>query len=619
MCGIAGMAGRSDEVLVRAMMDTLVHRGPDDAGCHLGEGVALGHRRLSIIDLDGGHQPMADHTGKRHLVFNGEIYNYRELRTTLAEKGYPFHTASDTEVILAAYEAWGDDCVKHLRGMFAFALWDAGRMRLLLARDRLGIKPLYYAEVGETLYFGSEIKAVLAAGEVARELDFTALDDYLTYLYTLPPRTFYRGVRQLPPAHVAVWEKGTLSTRRYWSVEYAPEEERELSSWCEELGASLRESLALHRLADVPLGAFLSGGLDSATIVSELVRGGGPVDTFTMGFESEGALYDESDEAAALARHFGARHHPLTVQGDMTDLMPALLHHFDEPFGNPTALLTYRLSEEVRKHVKVILSGDGGDEVFGGYPRYQGMLLAGRLQALPGVLRGALYRLTRPLPESTRGAHTLRRIRQFAEGARMTPDERYARWISYFTPEQRRALYTSETAREVGGHDAWAPVREAQRRASTDDPVARALFCDLEVFLPCNVLQYGDRMSMAHGLEARVPLADHRLVEFMARVPTRLKCTTRASKILLRELLRDRLPETDRTRPKRGFNPPMGQWLQDGFRPLLEEHLSEDAVRKAGFFDPGCVRQLRADHAAGRRDNTWHLWALVVFGAWHRG
>jgi asparagine synthase (glutamine-hydrolysing) len=618
MCGIAGMVGHSDETLVRSMTDALAHRGPDDSGFHVAENVALGHRRLSIIDLDGGHQPMPDASGKRHLVFNGEIYNYRELRDDLGARGYPFQTESDTEVILAAYDAWGVDCVDHLRGMFAFALWDSAEQRLFVARDRLGVKPLYYAQVGDRLYFGSEMKALLQVPEVDRGLDYAALDDYLTFLYTVPPRTFYQGIRQVPPAHCGVWEAGRFTLRRYWSVAFEPEPAREIAAWCEELDAALRESVALHRIADVPLGAFLSGGLDSACIVGELAQAGGAVDTFTIGFESEGALYDESNEAAALARHFGTRHHPLTVSSDMTDLMPVLLRGFDEPFANPTALLTYALSAEVRKHVKVILSGDGGDEVFGGYPRYQGMILAERLRGMPGALRDGLFWLTRPLPESTRGAHALRRIRQFAEGARMPADDRYARWLSYFTPEQRSSLYTEDARRAVGDHDSWQVVRDHFAEAGTDDPVAQALYCDLNLFLPCNVLQYGDRMSMAHGLETRVPLADHRIVELMARVPTRLKCNTRASKILLRERMRAVVPETDRTRPKRGFNPPMGQWLQTGFREMIDDCLCEESVRARGLFEPRMVQRLREDHDAGRRDHTWHLWALLVLEAWQR-
>lgn len=618
MCGIAGMAGRSDAALTRVMTDTIAHRGPDDSGYYLDDDVALGHRRLSILDIAGGKQPMAYGDGRYQIVFNGEIYNFRELRAQLEKKGFQFRTQSDTEVILAAYAAYGDDCVQHLRGMFAFAIWDKRARRLFIARDRLGIKPLYYGENGGVLYFGSEIKAVLASGDVSRDMDFHALDDYLTYLYTVPPRTFYSGVRQLPPAHGAVWENGSLTVRRYWEVAYVADAARELHDWSDELSALLADTMALHRVADVPLGAFLSGGLDSATIVGELAHAGDPVDTFTIGFEGEGARYDESGEAAALARHFGTRHHPLTVSADLTGLLPALSKHFDEPFGNPTALLTYRLSEEVRKHVKVILSGDGGDEVFGGYPRYQGVLLAEQLQRAPRFLRDGLYHLTRLLPESTRGAHGLRRARQFAEGLRMDDADRYARWTSIFTPEQRREIYTNDTREAVGDHDSWSPVREAFQRAESDDPVARALYCDLALFLPGNVLQYGDRMSMAHGLEARVPFADHTLVEFMARVPTRLKCDRRASKILLREHLRDRLPERDRVRPKRGFNPPMGQWLNTSFRPLLDDHLSDGSLTLDGYFNPQVVQKLREDHEAGRRDHTWHLWSLLVFAHWRR-
>lgn len=606
-----------DPALVRRMTDTLAHRGPDDAGYHDAEGVSLGHRRLSIIDIATGQQPMA-YAGDRYwLVYNGEIYNYQALRARLLAKGYRFATQSDTEVILAAYAAYGEDCVQHLEGMFAFALWDTQARTLFLARDAIGVKPLYYAEAGGALYFGSEMKALLACPGVDRALDYAAFDEYLTYLYTVPPRTMYAGIRQLPPGHCATWRDGRLAVRRYWRLQIAPEQRSE-ADWLEELDALLHDVLGRYLISEVPLGAFLSGGLDSASIVYHMAQWSSKPHTFTVGFGGEGALYDESAEAQALARHFGTDHHPMTVEADVAGLLPTLLHHFDEPFGNPTALLTYRLCQLVREHVTVILSGDGGDEGFGGYPRYAGARLAERYRQVPLPLRSMLNPLVQCLPESTRGFHALRRIRSFSAGSLQDPLDMYARWMGYFTPEQKAALYTGDTRRAIGGYDSYDVVRGFGRESGTEDPVARAMYIDVNTFLPNNVLQYGDRMSMAHSLETRVPLADVRLFEFLARVPSDLKLHGRTSKYLLRKHLDGKLPPADVQRGKRGFNPPMGVWLNGALRNVVDDHLSEAALRQSGYFEVAPVQAMLRAHRSNRRDYTWHLWALVMFQAWQR-
>lgn len=618
MCGIAGMAGRADEELIARMTATLAHRGPDDSGQYVDDGAALGHRRLSVIDLDGGQQPMAYGEGRYWIVYNGEVYNFHELRQELEAKGHQFRTASDTEVILAAYADWGEACVERFQGMFAFALWDARERRLFLARDPIGVKPLYYAESGGVLYFASEMKALLACPEVNRELDPEGLDDYLTFLYTVPPRTFYRGIRQLPPAHTATWRAGKLTLRRYWRLRFHEEEHSE-AQWLEALDAHLEETIGRYLIADVPLGAFLSAGLDSSSIVHYMSRHGGRPRTFTIGFGEEGALYDETEEARSLARRLGTEHQEQTVSADVAELLPTLVHHFDEPFGNPTALLSYVLCREVRRHVTVVLSGDGGDECFGGYPRYAGVRAAQAYRAIPSWLRaGVLNPLVQLLPESTRGFHALRRARAFASGSQLEPVDMYASWLSYFTPAQRTALYGGELRSALGDRDPWDHIRTAAREAETHDPVSRAMYVDLCSFLPNNVLQYGDRMSMAHGLEARVPLADHGLFELLARVPSSLKVRPGQSKYLLRRCMAGKLPQADVRRRKRGFNPPMGVWLNESLRPLVEAYLSPKAVAGAGLFDPGQVRELVRQHQRGQRDHTWHLWSLLVLEQWRR-
>lgn len=619
MCGIAGIAGKPDAGLLQAMTRAIAHRGPDDEGFYNDAWVSLGHRRLSIIDLGTGHQPMSNASGDVWIVFNGEIYNFQELRRDLETRGYVFRTQSDTEVILAAYEIHGEACVPLLQGMFAFALWDARTRTLLLARDHIGVKPLYYARLGEALYFGSEIKALLPVPGVSRAMDYAALDDYLTYLYTVPPRTIFRDVRQLPPGTLAVWREGAWSERRYWQLAFR-EEKHTGEEWAEALSACLDDIIGKYMIADVPLGAFLSGGLDSATIVHHMLRQTtAAVNTFTIGFGPEGRLYDETAEARGMARAFGTTHRELTAHADAAQLLPVIVRHFDEPFGNPTALLTYAICELVRKHVTVALSGDGGDENFGGYPRYAGAAMAERYRRIPAFLRRHVINpLVQCLPESTQGFHALRRLREFSAGSLLDPVSMYAAWISYYSPEQRRELYTPDTQRAVGDHDALAFIHGLAREADTEDPIARAMYIDLHSFLPHNVLQYGDRMSMAHALETRVPLADVRLIELLARIPSRMKIDGMRTKRLLRRCMTGRLPDEVIQRKKTGFNPPMGVWLNTNLRPLVEDYLSPEALRNAGFFRPEPVQRMIAEHRAGRRDYTWHLWSLLLFEEWRR-
>ncbi len=619
MCGIAGIAGHPDPALTKTMTRTLAHRGPDDEGFYNDARVSLGHRRLSIIDHSTGHQPMSNAAGDVWIVFNGEIYNFRELRRELEGLGAVFRTKSDTEVILAAYEKYGEACVERLQGMFAFALWDARSHTLLLARDPVGVKPLYYARLGEALYFGSEIKAVLPAPGISRTLDFEALDEYLAFLYTAPPRTIFKQVRQLPPGTLAVWRDGAWAERRYWRVRFH-EETASVQDWIGEVLACLDDVIEKYMIADVPLGAFLSGGLDSATIVQHMLRHThAGVNTFTVGFGPEGRLYDETNEARELAQRLGTTHRELTVEADAAQLLPVIVRHFDEPFGNPTALLAYLICEMVRRHVTVVLSGDGGDENFGGYPRYAGAAMAEWYRRIPAFMRRwAIDPMIQFLPESTRGFHALRRLREFSAGTLLDPVDMYAAWISYYSREQRRQIYTPETRHAVGEYDPLALIHRLAREAETDNPVARAMYIDLHSFLPNNVLQYGDRMSMAHALETRVPLADVRLINLLARIPSDHKIGVLHSKKLLRRAMAGRLPDNVLRRRKRGFNPPMGLWLNTHLRPIIDAYLSPEQVRKSGFFRPEPIQEMILEHRAGRRDFTWHLWAILVFEEWRR-
>lgn len=620
MCGIAGIAGRPDVALVRAMTGALAHRGPDGEGFYEDADVALGHRRLSIIDLAGGAQPMSYAAGRYHVTYNGEIYNFQELRGELEAHGLPFTTQSDTEVLLAAYAHWGEACVGRFQGMFAFAVWDTVEKTLFLARDPVGVKPLYYSEAAGVLYFGSEIKSLLACPGVNRDLDLESLDDYLAFLYTVPPRTFYKGIRQLPPGHRAVWRQGRLEVQRYWNpgcrgIATALSEEELL----EALDERLRRIMVLYRIADVPLGAFLSGGLDSASITHYMAQQGEPPLTFTVGFGDDAARYDESREARELAAHLGARHHELRVTSEVTELLPRMVSHFDEPFGNPTALLSWAICSLVRDHVTVVLSGDGGDEAFGGYPRYKGVAWAERYRNVPDFLRRyAIDPLVRQLPESVSGFHGLRRLREFSAGTLLDPIDMYASWVGYYSLGERQALYSGDTARALSGRDAHEYIRNLARGCDAPDPAARAMYVDCMSFLPNNVLQYGDRMSMAHSLEVRVPLADPGLLEFMLAVPGALKLKRGRSKYLMRQLMSRYLPPEVCRRGKVGFNPPMGVWLNGPLRVVVNDYLSPDALRSGGYFNPVTVARMLEEHRRGHRDYTWHLWALIVFEQWRR-
>lgn len=622
MCGIAGIAGRRDAALLREMTAALAHRGPDDEGFFLGDGVSLGHRRLSVIDLAAGHQPMSHADGRCQIVFNGEIYNYRELRETLLGLGHEFHTSGDTEVILAAWAEWGDACLGRLEGMFAFALWDTATQSLFLARDPVGIKPLYYAEVDGVLYFASEMKSLFLCPGVDMEMDMESLDDYLTWLHTVPPRTFHRGISQLPPGHCGTWSAGRgLRARRYWCLaERAARRDLPPGEWVEALREHLDRLLDRHLLADVPLGALLSGGIDSAALAALMKGLGVRPSTFTVGYGAEAAAFDETAEAREVAEHLGTLHHELRVSPGGGDFLETLLHHFDEPYGNPMALLSHAVFRMVREHVTVVLSGDGGDECFGGYPRYSGLQFARWMRWVPGPLhRGLVLPLARRIPENTAGNHWPRRVRSFLETDPHDPMGQYARWLSRLTPAMKADLYTEGFRRVLAGRDAWEPIRRLARESGSANPVEQAMYADMHHFLPHNVLHCADRMSMAHGLEARVPFADQTLLEFMTAVPPELKVRGRATKILLRRVMEKELPAATLQRPKRGFEPPRGGWMATKLRDEMETLLSPATLKADGLFAPAAVRRLLDEHNAGQRDHTLPLWALLVFQYWrHR-
>jgi asparagine synthase (glutamine-hydrolysing) len=620
MCGITGMVGLADRELLATMTATLRHRGPDADGLELGEGWGLGHRRLSIIDLSGGAQPMQSADGSCWVTYNGEIYNFRELRTQLQARGHAFSTRSDTEVLLAAYREWGDACVDHLLGMFALGLWDAPRRRLLLVRDRVGVKPLYYAIFdgphGPALAFGSEPKALLPVPGVSRELDPVALDAYLDLYYVPPPLSMFAGIRQLPPGHTLTWQDGVVEIRRFWDAEPAVVEGRSLEEWAEIVGPVLEDAILSRTVADVPLGAFLSGGIDSSTIVAVLSEHGhGPVETFCVGYGEEGRSYDERGAARAVAQHFGTHHHELELSVDVLSGLEAMVRGFDEPFGSPTAMLSSALSKFVRGHVTVALAGDGGDELFGGYPRYRGLRLSELAERLP---QGWLSLAGRAVAgHEQAAARSYRRwARQFLGGLRLPAAERYGAWVAYARLPERDLLLAPALRERLRAEARVNPVAEAFDHPAAAGLVERAAYADLHGFLPENVLRGSDRMSMAHGLELRVPLCDHRLVELTMQIPARHRIGWLASKRVLRKIMGKRLPAHVLRRRKLGFNAPLGVWMRRDLDPLVQRWLAPDLLRRRGLLAVEAVGRLVEEHRRGVRDHGLRLWSFIVLEQW---
>jgi asparagine synthase (glutamine-hydrolysing) len=631
MCGFYGEI--SDRPAALECGRVIQHRGPDDTGekvLALEQQrlfVSLQFRRLSIIDLsNAGHQPMTNEDETVWLVFNGEIYNFQGLREELMARGHRFRSKTDSETIVHGYEEWGEELFARLDGMFAIAIWDAPQRRLVLARDRIGKKPLFYSSDGAKFLFGSEIKSLLASGEVPVRPDMESLHDYLTYLYFPAPRTAFEGISKLPPATfmtVQVGSDGRLTQQQktFWDPVESAGAARELS-WpdaVERTRELINEAVRARLISDVPLGVFLSGGLDSGSIAAFAARNSqGPIQTFTIGFE-DSKFFDESNIAAEVARTFGADHHLLKVDAHCAEHMTTVVRHFDEPFGNPTAILEYLLTKEMRQSVTVALSGDGGDEAFGGYVRYAGASWAEKYRKLPSALtRGFMVRLSHILRDDTRGRHGYRRVREFLESAWMPQQEMYLQWVGYFSETEKRAMYTEESSRRVGSRDSGNFLRELFRRGDSLDPLSRPGYVDMASFLAGNCLEYADRMSMANSLELRCPFADHRIQEFGLSLPFAWKYRRGKTKWILREAMKDILPPSVLQAKKIGFNPPLPQWINGELRPLISDLLSPRAVERRGMFRPQAVSALLQDHFEHRRDNALKLWGLLMLEIWFR-
>ena len=622
MCGIAGVVGGAPtRGVLDAMLSALEHRGPDDRGVHVGDGVALGMTRLSIIDLVTGRQPMSTDDGAATIVFNGEVYNFRAVRADLEARGQRFRTQSDTEVILRAWQADGERCVERLRGMFAFAIWDARRGTLFLARDRVGKKPLYYWQGGGTLVFASEIKALLCHPGPGRAVDWPAFHHYLAYGYTPAARSAFAGIMKLPPGHTAVLDAGTLTPRRYWSLPAAAPaaprlDPRELG---QRIRAEIREAVRLRLESDVPLGAFLSGGVDSSVVVASMREvTSGRLTTFSIGFGAAAASYDELPYARQVAERFGTEHHEEILEPKAAELAPLIVRGFDEPFADSSAIATYAVSAATVRHVKVALSGIGGDEAFAGYPRYLGVRVSEAWTRLPRWVRG-------PLGAAAAGAlresYTSRNLRdwvvRFAAGAERPLPERYFGWTRFFDGPALRALATPALGAHLEG-DPDADGRAAWATRGWGDAMDGAFRIDLATYLPDDLLVMADRMSMANSLELRAPFCDHRVIEASLAIPPAVKTRGLTLKHLLKSAYADVLPPAVLSHRKRGFMIPLARWLREDLRPLMDDLLGPEQVRARGLFRVEAVERLRAEHVAGRRSHSDRLWTLMMAELWLR-
>lgn len=627
MCGIAGFVADGSRKLLDEMTDCQVHRGPDDRGIHIdrlpdGRTVGLGSRRLAILDLSPrGRMPMGNPESGPLIVHNGEIYNYGELRSDLRRRGDCFRTETDTEVVLRLYERFGRDMVYRLNGMFSFAIWDVRRRRLLVARDRLGIKPLYYHESGRGFFFASELKGLRAAG-LGGEVDWRAIWDYFSYLYVPSPRTAYRGIRELPPGHLLEYrvDDGESLVTRYWSPLEAADSGSEaitLPEARQRLQSLLRASVRQRLVSDVPLGVFLSGGIDSSVLVGLMAEESSePVKTFTVLFSgSNSEFHDEQATARWVADRWNTDHHELPVDISEPDEMLDLLSCFDQPFGNPTYYLSYLISRSVRDHAKVALSGAGGDELFGGYPRYHAARWGSLLRRTPEWMARMGRRALDAVPDDY-SSPTLRRLKVLTEGIDPDPVRQYVNWVYYLHDGRKRAALRTERFGEAT--DSADCLRPYWEEGTGLDWLGQVQYVDLMTFLPDNILAYTDRTSMATSLEVRVPWLDHELVDFALSLPARLKIRGGTTKYLVRQTFGDYIPERTLRGRKKGFVPPLSEWMESTLDAYFDTHLTPERMERIGVFDPDGVSDLRRAHRSGERDYSMELFSFIVFDAWHR-
>ncbi|MFC1705700.1 asparagine synthase (glutamine-hydrolyzing) [Planctomycetota bacterium] len=625
MCGITGLVSFDGALVSREVIErmtrTLVHRGPDDEGFYVDSIAGLGMRRLQVIDLDGGRQPISNEDGTVHVVFNGEIYNYGELRRAFESQGHVFRTHSDTETIVHAYEEAGLDFPKQLNGMFAIALWDRPRRRLVLARDRLGIKPLYYTADATRIAFGSEAKAVLASGYVRPEVDPEALQAYAALRYIPAPLTIFKGIRKLPAGHLLVFDERGVREVCYWDVDFHPKVTLSPAQCFERFDELFLDAVRMRMISDVPLGAFLSGGVDSSGIVAFMTRvSSTPPKTFSIGFEERS--YDERQYARTVANHLRTAHEESLAEPDLLRFLPDYVYHFDEPFADPAALPTFLLSQHARRHVTVALSGDGGDEIFAGYQRYYSEMLADRFARIPSPIRRWLTDTALPLSASL--IPVRRRLRRSADDvvkkaqlAGLPPVERYLAHFNAFYGFSRQSIWSPSMLEATVGIDPYRHIAPFMRRGERLDPLSQRQYTDIKTWLPEQMLTKVDRMSMAVSLEVRVPFLDHRLVELAAAVPARERMDWWSLKKFLRRAMSKHLPRQIAQRRKHGFQVPLDRWFRTDLREMACDTLTRRRLEDHGFFHPDLADTMISDHLSGRRNHGERLLSLLVFTMWY--
>ncbi|MBN2304478.1 MAG: asparagine synthase (glutamine-hydrolyzing) [Anaerolineae bacterium] len=620
MCGFCGILNLDGTPVPPDVLDAmnamLIHRGPDQGAAVIEGACGLANRRLAILDLSpSGALPMRSADGAITLAYNGEVYNYPDLRRTLENDGHNFRSGSDTEAVIELYRRHGADCLDSMRGMFALALWDAPHHTLLLARDRMGQKPLYYYQDTRRLIFASEIKALLCHPDVPRHPAHNLTPLLLAYGYIPAPLTFFEGIRMLPPGHALICRDGAISTHAYWTpppAVGADSNARDMN-YLDDLTATLEEAVRLRLLSDVPLGAFLSGGLDSSLIVAYMARHtSGPVKTFAIGFAGEES-FDETAHARRVADLLSTDHHEFIVEPDTIDLLPFLVWHHDQPFADSSAIPTYLVSKLTREHVTVALTGDGGDELFAGYERFHAANLAAQYRRIPGPVRGGIAAVVNRLPETTSYKGIARRARRFVEGAALSPTEAYFSWVRLFSDEQIATLYD--------GVIDPAPTPHFTGLFKPNDPrdlTAQLLDVNQTTYLPDDLLIKADRSSMAPSLEARAPFLDHKLVELAARIPSNLKLRGGVTKHILKQAAAGLLPDDIIYRPKHGFGVPLGRWFREGLRDYAHNVLLDSGTLARGYFHEAAIRHLLDEHTNGQRDHGQRIWTLLTFEWWHR-
>lgn len=616
MCGICGYihldrAKRPSEDILRGMTDSIAHRGPDDAGYYLGQNVALGHRRLSIIDLQTGHQPIFNEDASAVIVYNGEVYNFPELKKALTEKGHRFSTHSDTEVVLHAYEEYGEDCVKHFNGMFALAIWDEKLQKLFLARDKFGKKPLYYGIFANQFIFGSELKALLKHPSVTKDIDISALSKYLAYEYVPSPFSIFKGVRKLPPgASISVTRSGVGDVSHYWDLPLDRQDKADINETGLRLSDLLKESVRKRLVSDVPLGVFLSGGIDSSVIVALMAKLMDPsrIKTFSIGFSE--TTYDESSDARLVAKHFGTDHHEEILKPEtMLEVFPKVLDQLDEPFADSSIIPTYLVSRFTRKYVKVALGGDGGDELFFGYPSFLAHKISGSLGAFSGFSGLPLKIFA--------GSSSASKAKRFARGLDFPDEVRHQVWIGSFTPAQQRELFLQNRRVDLDPMKLYDLTRNFYGRARSADPLTRAMYVYVKSYMTDDILAKVDRASMANSLEVRAPFLDTDFSAFAASIHPSMKMRGIDAKWILKRSFKDRLPARILSKPKHGFAVPVAKWLKEDLKGLLADAFNDTKIRREDIFDPASVRALVKDFAAGRKDLRKEIWALFMFEMWY--